>query len=90
MHKAALVRVVRRAMKRIILTVGALIFVTPGCGGSPGACLGVNGIFDNDYCYNDFDQSECTVYSDEGVNGASWSFHSGRTCGDLGYPVTTS
>ncbi len=76
-------------MIRIVLTVAALVLVTPACG-SVGACLGVNGIFDNDYCYNNFDQSECSVYSGEGVNGASWSYHGGSTCSDLGYAVTVS
>jgi hypothetical protein len=76
-------------MRRVIFTVAAFMFVAAGCGASAGACLGVNGLFDNNYCSNDLDESECSVYSDEGVNGASWSFHSGRTCGDLGYELTS-
>lgn len=34
------------------------------------------------YCYNDFSDDECSVYSSDRVNGGEWGFHSGQTCQD--------
>lgn len=70
-------------MRWVFVAMPVALLVT-GCGGV-GACLGVNGIFGNDYCYSDFDEAECNDYRAQEINAASWTFHSGDTCADLGY-----
>lgn len=65
------------------LALGTLLALT-GCGGL-GACVGSDAIFDNTYCYSDFDRGECDDYDDQEVNGGTWSFYPGDTCADLGY-----
>ena len=71
----------RLAMLAVLVFLGP---VTTGCA-NIGACLGTNGLFGHDYCYNDFDSGECSDYDKQGVNDADWSFHGGKTCSDLGY-----
>jgi len=34
------------------------------------------------YCYSGWAKNECQAYNRDEVNGASWSFHSGQSCGD--------
>lgn len=67
---------------RVMVVLSVLVMST-GC--SVGACLGEDGLFGHTYCYSDFDESECDDYASEGVNDATWSFHAGQTCDDLGY-----
>jgi hypothetical protein len=35
------------------------------------------------YCYSNYNESECSDYDSQQVNGAAnWTFHSGQTCSD--------
>lgn len=65
----------------LVLVVASIM----GGAGCLGACEGTSGILGTHYCYDDFSSAECDDYDSEGVNDASWNFHPGETCWDLGY-----
>ncbi len=60
------------------------IFMLSGCSVT-GACVGTGGVLLFTECKEDWDQSECDSWNDQGINGATWTFHKGQSCPDLGY-----
>lgn len=80
--------------KCVFARLGGIVLVAlmtlPACslfggGGETGVCVSdaVDFTFGQRvYCYNDFDESECSDYDADEVNGAQWSFHSDQTCAD--------
>ena len=79
-------------MKRsylIPLLTGILVFLNlHSCslfGEQAGACVSTPKEFTYGlrvYCNSGWDASECSEYNELGVNGVSWSHHSGQTCQD--------
>ena len=69
----------------VIITVLLLSSVWVSCAGV-GACVGVKGL--SNYCKNGWTEAECTDWNNQGINGATWNFHAGQTCEDLGYTPT--
>lgn len=69
-----------------LLSVAALGLA--GCGSGPGACVGIGSFTGNIYCYNDWDEADCEDHDANEVNGASWRFHEGKACSELGYSAS--
>lgn len=67
-----------------IIATGALVLSAAGCA-QLGACEGHSDILDSWYCYDDWTEDECDAYDVERVNDASWNFHGGDTCTELGH-----
>lgn len=67
------------------LVFGLFLVTLSACGGGSGACVGTGGVQASPICKQDWDESECTDWDDQGINGASWSFHGGTSCEELGY-----
>ncbi len=67
----------------LVLGVGGLL-CSSGCA-STGACVGAGGALSSPECKADWSESECNEWNSEAINGASWSYHAGDSCSDLGY-----
>jgi hypothetical protein len=66
-----------------LVTLPAAALVS--CGSGTGACVGSGGLLASPECKEDWDEAECEDWDAQEVNGASWTFHGGDTCDDLGY-----
>ena len=82
----------RHAVKHLLLIGAITLFCqTIACSlvEQDGACVSSRVQFQNFssvYCYSEWSKDECRDNDQQEVNGAdSWNFHSGDTCGDLGY-----
>jgi len=61
------------------------------CSLGTGACVGSGGtILLSPVCKQGWSQSECADWNSQGVDDASWNFHSGQSCSDAGYPAKCS
>ncbi len=58
------------------------------CSEDTGVCTACCGSSGNTYCKDGWTADECKEWSDEKVNGLSWSFHEGQTCAGRGTPAT--
>ena len=47
--------------------------------------MGAGGVLSSPECKQDWSESECADFNTQGVNGATWSYHDGQSCPDLGY-----
>ena len=73
-------------MKKHLIALG-FITTLSGCGSSDGVgvCTGYSSSLNRTYCYSNYTSTECAVYNNEDVNGASpWYFYSGQTCAGRG------
>lgn len=61
-----------------------------GCGGGTGACVGSGGALSSPECKPDWDESECDDWNSQQINGATWTFHGGDACEDIGYSAQCS
>ncbi len=75
-------------MLKLTFFAGLLISTTliTGCfhDDETGVCVSDFNNSNRQYCYSNFDKSECDDYNSQQVNGANWFFHGGQTCADRG------
>jgi len=76
-------------MKNFLLFAGILFstMLFTGCFHDEdelGACVSDFTDLNIQYCYSDFDESECTAQNTQQVNGVNWFFHGGQSCADCG------
>ncbi|MEE8408782.1 MAG: hypothetical protein V3T05_04180 [Myxococcota bacterium] len=64
--------------------------VVTGCGAGTGACVGSGGVLSSPECKPDWDESECADWNSQQINDATWTFHGGDGCEDLGYTAECS
>ncbi|MEQ8423642.1 MAG: hypothetical protein RIA63_02965 [Cyclobacteriaceae bacterium] len=77
-------------MKRLMgfLTLITLAMISISCGEKTGVCTACCGPQGNTYCKDDWTEAECKEWSDQQVNGLSWTWHKGQTCAGRGTPAT--
>ena len=76
-------------MIKLIFFAGLLLGATliTGCfhdEDETGACVSDISDLNIQYCYSDYDESECTARNTQQVNGVNWFFHGGQNCADRG------
>ena len=67
------------------ITLILVVAVWVSCAATTGACVGAGGVLSQPNCKDGWTASECSDWNNQGVDGATWSFHANSTCASLGY-----
>ena len=69
------------------IAIIVMVFAT-SCKDKTGVCTACCGNSGTTYCKDGWTESECKDWSNQKVNGLSWSWHEGQTCAGRGTPAT--
>lgn len=72
----------------IVAFVAGLALSRLGCGEGTGVCTACCGSGGRTYCKDGWTRAECDDWSQQMVNGLTWTFYAGQTCADRGTPAT--
>jgi len=72
----------------LVFVLSAGVFFLGACGEKTGVCTACCGPSGNTYCKDGWTESECKEWSDQKVNGLSWTWHKDQTCAGRGTPAT--
>ncbi len=78
----------KKKRSTVLAALVLAVLTNVGCAEALGLCVSTPVEFTfglRVYCHDDnWTEAECADYNAQGVNGASWVFHSSQTCEDRG------
>lgn len=74
-------------LKLTAITITVFVIAT-SCKDKTGVCTACCSNLGTAYCKDGWTESECKDWSNQKVNGLSWSWHEGQTCAGRGTPAT--
>ena len=78
----------QKKSKAVLLASLIMMLFMIACGDKTGVCTACCSSQGTTYCKDGWTADECKEWSDQKVNGLSWTFHEDQTCAGRGTPAT--